>query len=426
MTRVPGLWSGSAIGADVVSVALRVGGAAGRFVLLFVLARYLTPSDVGVFGLVAAAVVLTVYALGLEYHTYTTRALLHDDAPRWGERLRAQAAVHLAAYGVALVVVVVTTAVGLLPPSLVGWASGIVLLDHASLELYRLLIVDRRPVAAHVVMFLRTGGWGLAWAASAVVFSQARSLEAVWVFWIAGSGLAVLVGAVLLWPVLRPIAGARAQRADIRRGLRTAGIFIVSSLAFRGVFVVDRYILEALSTTSDVGIYTFYIGLASGVLLVTESGAVVSRFPGLVAAHRGSDRGVFARHLREFGRRVGVAVAVAVLVAVVAIRPVLGLLDRPAYAANLELFWILLAAFAMLSLSLIPHYVLYAQARDLVVANAAAAGLVVAAGLALVLVPVWGMVGSAVATLSGAATVSAIKTVAALRGRRRTPEANTL
>ena len=47
-----------------------------RFILLFVLARLLKPSDVGIYGLMTATIAFSVLVLGGDYYTYSQRELM--------------------------------------------------------------------------------------------------------------------------------------------------------------------------------------------------------------------------------------------------------------------------------------------------------------------------------------------------------------
>src|SRR5262249_17236087 len=95
----------------------------------------------------------------------------------------------------------------------------------------------------------------------------------------------------------------------------------------------------------------------------------------------------------------------------------LTLVRRDLYVENLAVCWVLLAAVAVSAVGLIPHTALYARGRDRAIISADVAGLIVAAGAHLLLIPAFGALGASLATLSSMLVVSGAKTTAARRAR---------
>lgn len=397
---------------SIANVALRISAAGGKFALLLVLARTTDAAAVGLYGLVAATITLGLYVVGVDYYTYTTRQLLRAIGPSPGQVIRDQASLQGRTYLLSMVPVVVLFATGLLPWRVAPWFLGILITEHVSLEFYRLLIARKRPLRANAVFFLRTGSWSFGWSGLALVWPSARSLDALWIAWVLGGVLAIAVGTMWMRDVIIAAVTARPDWERIRRGLRVAWQFLVATLAFRAMLTIDRYVLEAFRGTAEVGIYTLYIGMANVVVLIVQSGVVVVLFPRLVEGRDRGDDVAFRHQLSRFTRIVGASAIAAGMLVGAAVIPLLTMLGNPSYRADLASFWVLLVGTTVAALNFIPHYVLYALDKDREIMMMTLLALVVAVAGDLLLVPVFGLAGAAIATLFGFVCLAGGKTVA--------------
>lgn len=406
------------LGATTVSltnIVLRLATTGSKFLLMLVLARVLTPDDVGVFGLVTSALIIAVYLAGMEYHNFTSREILGSDTSARLSLFGEQAIVHLAAYAVAAPVIFFFLDTGLIPQTVVFWFVPLLIAEHLSLEGYRLLITLSQSGRANVVLFVRSGLWALAIFACLPFCPEAyRRLDLIWPVWLASSSSAVLLAAWWLRSIWQ--SGPWSLDCDrIKRGFRTALPFLVSTLSLRGIFAMDRYFIELYHSTDQVGVYTLFFGTANFIYLMVEAGAAVVQYPKMVADFRKGDKAGFRSSAGRFVRSVIGATILGAAAAAVGIYPMLFLIDRPVYRDNIGVFWILVLGTSLYALSLIPHYLLYAKGRDRAVALSSAAAIASAVVFNFLLTPDLGARGAAGATLLAMGTLLALKTFFALK-----------
>lgn len=394
---------------SAASVMLRLAAAGAKFALVLVLARVLTPEDVGVYGLAAAGVTLATYFVGMDYYVVTTRWILTADRVKWPGLVRDHVTLQAGVYVVAVALLGLVFAAGLLPSSIAPWLLPILFFEHLSLEFSRLEIAQRRPLQAHVLLFVRSGSWAILWSGLALVVPASRNLNSVWASWLAAGIASTGMGVAWNRDIVRTAMDSRFDKDRVIRGLTVAGKYLGATLGYYAMLTVDRYFLEALASTQDVGVYTFYIGMAGGVIMIVQSGVVVALFPDLVAAAGAKDWKQHREVMRRMTRMVVLAVAGATTVAGVAIIPALFIIDRPAYEMGLSAYWLLLAGTSLAALSAIPHNVLYSLGHDSEVMIATIAALIVAVVGDVLLIPMLGLDGAAVATAAGFATLFAGK-----------------
>jgi O-antigen/teichoic acid export membrane protein len=348
----------------LLNTALRALTMASRFALVFVLARLLPPEVLGEYGLVAAAVGFSLIAVGLDFYTFTTRELLATDQSRWPTMVRDQLVFALFGYAVVLPVSIGLFFGGVLPLEYLGFFLVLLVFEHLAQEINRLLIVIGRPLRATMVLFLRSGLW--VWIAIGLmgIRVESRDLRLVFGLWIIGGGSAIAMG---LW-VLRDLPW-RAKRPPvdwtwIRRGVRVAAVLFAANLCYRSILIGDRFAVDLVAGRELLGVYTLYVGVAAAVTVFLDSAVIAFLYPRVVAAFRGGDLDLFHSGMRTLRRQTVAATLILAAGAVVGMYPVLVFLDQPIYATQLPVFWLLVGGMSLYSLSMIPHYGLYAMGHD--------------------------------------------------------------
>lgn len=348
----------------IVNIGLRCLTLGSKFLLIFFLARFLEPEELGLYGLLVATVGYVLYLLGLDFYSYSTRELLKHDKGEWGGLLKSQAALTMILYGIFLPLLLLIFVSGSLPWWMAGWFFVLLILEHLNQEAMRLLITASEPFWANIVLFLRQGAWALIGVAAMFLDGAMRNLEFVMAAWTLGGLLALLLA---IWRlVLMGTAGWQRQ-VDwrwITQGIKVALPLLIATLAVRGLFTFDRYWLESLAGLEVLGAYVLFIGLANAMGAFLEAGVFAFIYPGLIKACQQADTAAFRLGMRKLWQQTVMLIAVFCLLAMTVIDWLIDWLDRAVYRESVGLFpWVLLAM-ALYQLSMIAHYGLYAQRRD--------------------------------------------------------------
>ena len=402
--------------ANLVLRGLTLGG---KSVLLVVLARYLPPSEVGVFGLMTVTLAIGVLVLGLDFYTYNTREILAVEGRNHLPFVRNQLVFHGLVYAVALPLLGIVFLTGTLPWHVAGWFFVLVVLEHLAQEAFRLLTTLSRPVAASLVLFLRSGLWAYLAALAVVLYAPLRSLSFVWGCWVASVTVALILAGRLVW--MRAGDGGRWEKVDwpwVRRGIKTCLPFFSATLALMGVQYADRYFLEHFHGTAAVGVYTFFAGIANVVQVFVFSAVTMVLYPKVVSAFQQGRLAAYRCELRRMAVGTLVGTLAVALVLALAVGPLLAVVGRETYTSRLPVFWMLLAAMTLMAWSYVPHFALYARHRDRAIIGATFAALAVSLTLNALLVPGLGLIGAAWATAGATGCLFAAKLLCAwLAGR---------
>lgn len=348
----------------VLNLGLRGATLISKFLLIFLLAKFLEPSEVALFGLVVATVAYSLYGMGFDFYSYSTRELLGSGKDCWTKLLRDQGVFFGLVYCVVLPLLLLVFFYGLLPWSVAPLFFVIVVLEHLAQELNRLLVAMSRQLLASVVLFLRSGLWALVVVLLFWLSEDLRTISLVMTAWASGSAMACLLGASALMQLDRNSLKSRIDWSWIRRGIAVALPLLIATLAIRGVFTVDRYWVQEIAGAEILASYVLYFGVANAIMSFLDSGVFVFLYPKVIAAYKNQNRKEFDKGMRQLLIQTVVVVIILSGLAAVLIHPLLGWLDSAVYSDNVALLYLLLVAIGIYAISMIPHYGMYAMSCD--------------------------------------------------------------
>lgn len=401
-----------------LSVVLRGLLLAGKFLFMIALAKWTTPSTVGIYALILAVVTALIYLIGAELHSYTTREVVACET-------REEQARHLQGHFCVLLVFYLLS----LP---IAWATldwidisgrfefglfALVLLGEALCqELGRYLIVLSRPVASNFLQLLR----GAAWMPAAILIfgraSEADAINIVLTNWALGCAAAAAFG---LWHVRHLLW--RLQPVTMEWFLQAIGsarhYFVVALLAQTQSYA-DRFIVQYHWGEAQVGLLAFYQSFANTLLGFVQTGVIAILLPRLLqAVEQRNESSATSIQRRMTQAAIGVALAGSLALAI-GVPFVLKGLGKPEYQALLPLFYWLLVGNIFMVAALVPHFRLYAQRQDALLMHIAV--IIVPLGVLanLVAVPWFGLDGAVAVFVISAAVQLTVKLYFARRPSR--------
>lgn len=347
-----------------LNISIRAVTLGCRFLFIFFLAKLLTPSEVGLYGLVTATVAYSLYFVGLDFYTYTTRELASHPRSVWGGLLKNQIALSLVLYTVVLPALLLVFVSKMLPWELAKWFFLLIVLEHICQELTRLFIAVSEQLSASIVLFLRQGTWAIVIVVAMLYEEGLRNLDAVFATWTMACIVAIAFSVRKLGAMEVKGWSARIDREWIWRGIKIAIPLLIATLAIRGIYTVDRYWVQWLVGLEIVGAYVLFIGVASTLMSFLDAGVFSFAYPAMIAAYQGNEPQRYRKKMREM-LFLTLLFSLGFSVISVALLPyLLDWLGKDIYLQNYTLFYWLLLATILNALGMVPHYAVYSQKRD--------------------------------------------------------------
>jgi O-antigen/teichoic acid export membrane protein len=247
-------------------------------------------------------------------------------------------------------------------------------------------------------MFLRGGLWPLPVIAWGMLDPAARTLDCVLLGWIGGL--------VLLWLVLA-ICVARGGRWRciafrwrwLISGIRPSVPFYVKDIAAAASLHLDRFLISAFLGLELTGVYTLFWSITNVVHNLAVYSVVHPQIRNLIAAHGNADDIAFQSAERKIMIEAACWTGALALGAAVVAPFLFPMLGRPALQDNMAAFLLILLATLMRIGADCYGFMLLALHRDHAIAVISIAGAVMSAVLNVVLIPLFGMSGAALAYL---------------------------
>jgi len=393
------------------NLSLQTGTLGARFLFIFFLAKFLNPADVGYYGLFVAAVGYSLYFLGLDFYTYTTREILKVPKEQRGEILKGHAVLAGILYLLLLPVAAILLHRAQWPVGLALWFIPILMLEHFNQEMSRLLVPMSEQLAASIILFVRLGSWALVMVALMAYDRDSRNLHYVMASWAAAGVVAASLGLLKLKRL--QLGGWRnsVNWSWIRKGIGVSTAFLLATLALRGFQTIDRYWLESLGGIEAVGAYVLFLGVAGSLMTFLDAGVISYAYPKFIQLHQAHDYKTLHQEVRKLGLQTLFVSLVFAIVSWLLLPYLLAWISRPVYMEHISLYpWILLAM-VINAFSMVPHFALYSQGKDKPIIYSHVAALLAFVASVLAFQTSWPLLAVPIALNVSFAVILAIKTV---------------
>lgn len=361
----------------VMNIGLRAITLAVRFFFIFLLAKYLDPTTVGYYGIFTATVGYAIYFVGLDFYVYVSREILKVPSSQRGQMLKSQVALSVLLY-----IVLVPFAFWFLsennwPKSLVYWFFPILVLEHFNQEMSRLLITLSEQLVSSIILFIRQGSWAIAIILLMRMESDMRNLDVVMGMWAMAGTIAAATG---IWKLKQLKIEGWYLPIDwrwVKKGIEVSIVFLIATLALRGIQTFDRYWLESLGGIKMVGAYVLLISIAGTLLTFLDAAVFAFSYPDLIRLHHEGKSDEVKKQIRIlFWQTAGLSIIFGTI-SWLLLPYLLSWIGNPLYLQAAHWYPWLLLAMTLNAIGMVPHYALYACNVDKPIIYSHMAALVV-------------------------------------------------
>jgi len=348
-----------------LNLSLRLGMLISKSLFVFVAAKYLELSDLGLYSLVGVTISYGIYLLGLDFYTFTTRELIGLDEEGAAKYIIGQIRFCLLSYILFFIPLLALFQFDFLPWNVIGIFFVLLLSEFISQELTRILIALEKTIIASCILFIRTAIWCYLLAVLFIWVDVTRNIEWILYTWLLSSILSVVIAMYLLrfvgWHNIfcKPI-----ELKWIIKGVKLAFPMLLSTLAIKTVFTIDKYSIEYIGGLSLLGVYAVYIGICNAFLSFMDAAVFQFMYPKLVKYKNSNQPELFLLEVKRLAFSVFGYMAFILLALFLVSDLVFSYLNKPEYMEHIGIYWMLIWAHVILVISYIPHYVLFAMKKD--------------------------------------------------------------
>ena len=372
-----------------------------KFIFVVFLGKYSNDeTNLGVYGIFASSISYSLYLIGFEYYIYVSRKITQESSEIKEYYIKNQLVFYFINY-ILLFPIILLLLFGYDFISLTFlWVFVITLIcEHLGQEMFRLLSIFKRPIAANITLLFRSC-W-IIFAFVHFIFSKQVDLYFYFQLWAISSFLALLVGGSFIKRDinLSKIIEAKIDYKEIKKGLKISGFFLIASLSNQTIFLSGRFFLDYYFDKGIVGVYTFFSQFINVIEVIIYNLVIMIIFPYLLeTAH--TDKLKFMGYVSNFKKKLYYILILTVLALSFSMPFIVMFMNKPLATENIYSFYVLIVASIFYNLSLISHYILYSFNKDMTLLYTSLIAVIINISLNLILTNSYGIMGIAFSYLT--------------------------
>ena len=396
----------------ITSANLGIRGATliGKFLLVYFLADQLTVEQNGVWGIFTTSIALSLYVVGLDFYTYSSRRILDFKEEDRSPMLRDQLVFYFISYLVLFPILGLLFVFNVIDIKFAIFFYAILIFEHLAQEAYRTFVVFSKPIIANIILFLRTGSWAylilILWTAGV---DELKSLRWLYLFWMCGGIAALAVSLYFLAKFkFKSVKHIPIDWKWIKQGIKVSLLFFIGTVGYKIIEFADRYFIDYYHTKEEVGVYTFYANMCNIVETFVHTAVIIIFSPRLIETFHKSNYD-YRKTLAQFAKQVVIYTIIIGVALAILIIPLLKSLENDEYIRDYNAFVVLVLSKMVLNFSLIFHYILYVRKNDFPIIKETIIACVINILLNFILIPTMSIMGAALATLTSFLIVMLMK-----------------
>lgn len=380
----------------VVNIFLRGVTLVLKFLLSLLVIKKLSIEDYGVYGLFQSSVIILIFVVGFEFYSFSSREMLNNSSKKFSYYFKNQLFFYLMVYLIILPLSYVLFLFSGIDFEYINLFYVILISEHLSQEIYRVLIILKKTIPATILLFIRSGFWIILLYFYWELGFVEPNINTLFVLWLLGTSFSIFFG-------FRFIPFKWVKGVDfywIRRGLKIAFPFFIGAVLYKLIEFSARYFLEYYFSTKEVGIFTFFSGIGNILFIFVQTIVFIELGPRLIEI-KNESHDKFLKLLREFKKQTIQYSIAGIVLSSIFIYPLLVFLDKAIFFENILSYFIILASTMFYCFSYISHYALFSYNRDWEILMATVSGFVFNIVASFILIPKFGILGAAVSQLIG-------------------------
>ncbi|MGQ1606914.1 hypothetical protein ACT438_14425 [Acinetobacter baumannii] len=347
--------------APLINLSIKALTLLGKFILIFYIAKYLPPQEVGIYGLLVVLVSYSLYAVGFDFYTFSTRELLHKEKEKWGSFLKAQGYLILFAYLLFLPLILIISSC-FIDIKWLLFLFFLIILEHLNQEVMRLLIIDKKLVWANNLLFIRSGLWCYIIIAAMYFSLVEKNLNNILYIWLTSDLISLYAGWFVLKKGIYFKSRDKIQIEWVKKGLKICIPLLGSTLILRGITTLDRIWLEKLEGLEVIAAYSLFFGLANSILSFLDTGVFSFIYPKMIQEK--DNKNNFVKLVKKMLLQTLLLTLLISIFLIISLPYLLNWIGKNIYYNYENIFYIILFANVVYCVAMIPHYILYAKHQD--------------------------------------------------------------
>jgi O-antigen/teichoic acid export membrane protein len=384
--------------ATLVLVGLRGSGLLSKFMLTVFIAKLMSLSDLGLYGLIAVGATIVPGVFGLGVNGPASRSMVGlptSDAVRLAStRLGITLTLH--ALITPLTVVLITLLLSEYDARLVVLVALTLFVENIATDINAMLIARFKPTLAAILLFVRSGAWPFVFMILAWFNPTLRTVPVIVECWLA-SLLCIMTFLVVTVVIKQYWHSFGFDKSAAREMIVRGKNFYMADIGNNGILYLDRFLVTTFLGLEATGVYTFFWSITNAVNSLIFFGVTSPMAPKIIATVKRGNKLATAIDCKAMLKEIGwwcFGLSMALFVSMPWVLQYLGNHKFDEYKA---VFSVMLLATLLRTVSEGADNILYAHHQEHKMAMISLSAMVVSAVCLSILAPVFGLMGVAFA-----------------------------
>ncbi len=252
----------------LISVILRLLAIFSKFILVMYIS---TEAEViGYYVLILSVLSYMLYFTGVEYHSVSNRNLILSNTEKEKASLiEKQFSFYLVSNLICSIFIAVLYYLNLINIYNVFLFTVLMIFEHISLEISRILIATKKQLSASVMIFVKSFGWIFPFILFFYFTDEKFSIDSILYFWLTATVVSTILGFWLLRRYLLNIT-FQFNFSELKFILSSSAIIFISTILIRSVAIVDKVYIENNLDVETLAVYGFFLSIATFVTTIME------------------------------------------------------------------------------------------------------------------------------------------------------------
>lgn len=380
-----------------LNVFLRIGGVGSKFLIVTLMSKYFDVYVFGNYGLITSIITIFIFILGLDFYNFSVRDILKTKTKQEISNKI------INSFGLYLLVYFIFIFIGYFVFSYIDYIKPyvflvlfIIITEHLSQEIYRLLIGFKKVLLANILLFIRTAGWS-----SVIVYNYYNkdiiTIERIFILWLIANSLTILyVVFISINNNLKELINSSFKFRWLKKGLKVSSIFFIATISLKSIEYANRFIVDYFMGEKLAGIFLFYSNISILITVYINTIVISFELPHLIKAINTPD---IYNLLNKFKKSFLIHILISTFFIFLIIKPLLIWQNKIEFEEYLPLILFLATGTGLMNYSLLYHFKLYIYHKDMSLLKAMVISAVFSLVLTISLTCFYGIYGAAIAFL---------------------------
>jgi O-antigen/teichoic acid export membrane protein len=346
----------------LLNVFLRIGGIGSKFLIVTLMSKYFDVDVFGNYGLITSIITILIFILGLDFYNFSIRDILKtSDKQEIINKVTLTFILYLFVYLLFIVVgYFIFSSINYIKPYLF-LVLLLVITEHLSQEIYRLLIGFKKVLLANILLFFRTVSWS-----SIIIYyyynNSLITINKIFILWLIANTLTILY--VIILSIIKNynrIIKISLNSNWVKKGLRISSVFFLATISLKSMEYANRFIVDYFMGEELAGIFLFYSNISILITVYINTIVISFELPELIKSVNLSS---INKLLKKFKKSLLIHTLISSLFIFLIIKPLLMWQNKVEFEIFFPLIYFLIIGVGLMNYSLFYHFKLYIYHKD--------------------------------------------------------------